>query len=385
MNPQSQQAAIERITAEAMGLPPQVAAGADPAAAAAQAAQTSPQAAQQAAQQAAPIPNQVAAKTQTGKVADTPEGQAQGEGAPSTEGEKMTRDAVLYEVEFGEGDMRKLTPEQIKATFERYSALNFRNAQYKPVMDLVDQIMKANPGSTPAQVRQELENILRANQSNPTMGQQGTERAPPPGQQGAPQTAEEMSEALKRWEEENAASLPPGYQEMMMGQSALPQTLAQMQQQMATMQRMMQAVLGESQGVAEAARSGMDQSQGMQVQAVRQQIANNIDRVQQALQLPDEAAQDFMIFAAERGFTMEDFVDPQLTIKVMTDFRNSMNSPEMDRLRGIAQRRQAYTGSLGSTPSAGGAAAAAATLPGAGQGTTFDRLAGGAMSQRGLG
>jgi hypothetical protein len=75
-----------------------------------------------------------------------------------------------------------------------------------------------------------------------------------------------------------------------------------------------------------------------------------------------------MIFAAERGYTMEDFVDPNLTIKVMQDFRNSMDSPEMERMRGIAQRRQAFTGSLGATPSAGEAPAEDASA------ATFDRL-----------
>jgi hypothetical protein len=77
---------------------------------------------------------------------------------------------------------------------------------------------------------------------------------------------------------------------------------------------------------------------------------------------------------------MEDFVDPQLTIKVMTDFKNNMDSPEMERMRAIAQRRQAYTGSMGSTPSAGSNAEA-----GAGDGgNTFDKLATMAMQKKGM-
>ena len=109
--------------------------------------------------------------------------------------------------------------------------------------------------------------------------------------------------------------------------------------------------------------------------AVRQQIANNLDRTQQALGLPDDKADDFMTFFAERGFTQEDFIDPQLTLKVMQDFKNNMDSPEMERMRGIAQRRQSYTGSLGSTPSAGGMD----TQP---QGdSTFDKMSAAIMSK----
>jgi hypothetical protein len=64
----------------------------------------------------------------------------------------------------------------------------------------------------------------------------------------------------------------------------------------------------------------------------------------------------------------------------MTDFRNNMNSPEMERLRGMAQRRQAFTGSLGQTPSGGSAAA-----PPDQGGNTFDKLVNSAMSSKFVG
>ena len=158
------------------------------------------------------------------------------------------------------------------------------------------------------------------------------------------------------------------------------QGMAQMQQQLAQTQQMLQAVLAQSNGVADAAKQGMQGAQSQQINAMRQSISNNIDKVQTALGLADDKANDFMVFAAERGFTMEDFVDPQLTIKVMTDFKNNMDSPEMERMRAIAQRRQAYTGSMGSTPSAGSSAEA-----GAGDGgNTFDKLATMAMQKKGM-
>ena len=151
-----------------------------------------------------------------------------------------------------------------------------------------------------------------------------------------------------------------------------------MKKSIADTQQMLKMVLAQSQGVANAGKAALEVGNTNQINAVRQQIGNNIDRVQQSLGLPDTAADDFMMFAAERGFTMEDFVDPAMTLKVMTDFKNNMNSPEMERMKAIASRRQAYTGSLGSTPNA------TASMESPAEATTFDKMVGGAMSKKGL-
>ena len=65
-----------------------------------------------------------------------------------------------------------------------------------------------------------------------------------------------------------------------------------------------------------------------------------------------------------------------MTIKVMQDFKNSMNSPEMERMKAIAERRQAFTGSLGQTP------AATPTNAPAEAGSTLDNLINKTMSKR---
>jgi hypothetical protein len=320
--------------------------------------------------QAQPAPE---AKT-SGK--DSAEGQAAEKGSPETEGDKVSAEAIIYEVDFGDGKNRQLTPQQIKSTFERYSALNFKNAQYKPVMDVIEQYMRSNPNMTTKQMADTLQNLAKANESNPTMGNTDGEKSGDYDKTAALKSGD-MDAMLSKWEEDNAASLPPGYKEMIASQGNGMQDI---RAQLAQTQQMLQAVLAQSAGVADAAKQGMQGAQSQQINAVRQQIANNIDRVQQALGLPDDKANDFMVFAGERGFTMEDFVDPQLTIKVMQDFKNNMNSPEMERMRAIAQRRQAYTGSLGSTPSASPSAEAGSMS----EGTTFDKLAQSAMSKRGM-
>lgn len=304
----------------------------------------------------------------------SPEENANTKGAPATEADQMAKPAVVYEVEFSENDKRKLTPEQIKSTFERYSAMNYRNAQLAPVHNVLAKIMQENPGMDPAGLAQKMEAIYKAQASNPTMGQQTKQQAPsqPPS---AERTNVDIDAELQRWEKENAASLPPGYKEMMTGTKG---ELGQIKQQLAMTQQMLAAVLGQTQGVADAARQGVQQARTDGMQAVRQQIANNIDRAQQALQLPDDKAQDFMTFSSERGYSLEDFADPMLTFRVMADFRNNMNSPEMERLKGIASRRQAFTGSLAAaTPGPGMAGNSAKPTP-------FDAFADKIMAQKGI-
>jgi hypothetical protein len=87
-----------------------------------------------------------------------------------------------------------------------------------------------------------------------------------------------------------------------------------------------------------------------------------------------------MVFAAERGFTMEDFVDPQLTMKVVSDFKNNMNGPELERLKAVAAKRQAFTASIGTSPNAGPASGGDVN----GRDPVFDALATAAQKRRNL-
>ena len=283
--------------------------------------------------------------------------------APKTEADAMAEDAIAYDIDFGNGDKRKLSPQQIASTFQRYSQLNHQNAQMKPIMEVIGGYMKANPGMTADQLASKLTELARGEQPNPVMGANQHQ------QQRPGQTPPNGEDPFAKWEEENAAKLPPGYREMMQGSQNQQAMMAQMYQAL-------QGVLSRTQGVADAGRDMAGQAQQQQINAVKQSIGTNLDRAQMQLQLPDQAAQDFMAFAGERGYTFEDFVDPQLTLTVMSDFKAAMNTPEMERLRGIAQRRQAFTGSFTPSPTAPAAAA-----PPAGD-ATFDKLAGAALAKR---
>lgn len=314
---------------------------------------------------------------------DSAQDKATAKGAPKTEADAAAADAVIYKIPMQDGSEREMTPQQIASTMQRYGDLNFQHAQYKPILAAVAKIAQANPGMSREQLMEKISSLNEAGQKNPTLGdgpKSGADRGQPTSQGGQPNTPsnEDLSTMLSTWEEENAATLPPGYKDMI---SQGPQQLAEMRNQMAQMQQMMQQVLGAAAGQTDAAKASVQQAQGQKISAVKQQIGNNLDRVQAALKIPDTRANDFMTFAAERGYTLEDFIDPQLTVKVMSDFKNEMDSPEMSRMREIAQRRQAFTGSMGSSPSAPGGPAAQPSEAG----STFDELASTVMGRKGLG
>ena len=328
---------IDAIASNAMGVPPQTP------------------------QEAAPEPKK-----------ETTEGQAAEAGSPETEGDKMVAEAVVYEIDFGEGKSRNLTPEQIKSTFNRYRDLNYKNAQMKPVNDVIEGIMKANPGLNPQQLAEQMVAVMRAQESNPTMGNTDGQQQQKPSQP----PVNDLDSTLSKYEEDNAVALPPGYKDLLL---ASQNSSNQMGDRMTSIENMLRQMIANTSGVADAARASLSEARSNNINAIQKQIANNLDNAQRAANLPDDAAQDFMMFAAERGYTMEDFADMGLTMAVVKDFSNLRNSGEMETLRSMAQRRKAYTGSLGgSTPSAAGTDPAPSD-------NTFDRFASSVMSSRGLG
>lgn len=277
--------------------------------------------------------------------------------SPKTEGDATLEESIkMFEVDFGD-EKRNLSEAQVRETFNRYRDLNHKHANeikpIEPAINLVRQIMdtarqngKDINGDDMAQF---LQAATQAYIKNPTMGGQ---RDTSPDQQGESvgqkrNLASEVEQQITRWEEENAISLPPMYRDGFA-------TIQQMQQENQQLRDMMNQFLASSQSInQDAAQAAMSAEQTAN-QAYRQQAANNLNLAQQKAGLPDSDENDFFNFAFERGFTIEDFIDRELTERVMSDFAAVKNSPEMDRLRNMAQRRQAYTGAMSSTPGASG-------------------------------
>ena len=227
----------------------------------------------------------------------------------------------------------------------------------KPVNMVIEAAIKNGIAKDPMDAARQLVNLLKAGDKNAELGDtDGTTNVT---------LKEQAGDLFAQYEEDNAISLPPGYREMM---AALPQITQQNQQLMQAVQAMLQNAQGSAKQGAELAASGIaDKSSAM---ATR--IANNLDRMAQKTGLSEDQAEDFRIFAFERGYTSEDFLDPQLAMKVGTDYKNSVQSGDMERLRDIAKRRQAFTGTVGNTPQSEMASETGVEAEG---NSTLDRLA----------
>jgi len=221
------------------------------------------------------------------------------------------------------------------------------------------------------------ETAMDAVTKKPQMGGQSTGKQPqqaPDGQGQAAQAAMGDSEAaFKKWEADNAVTLPPGFREQ---GSAMAAMQGQMQQMMRMMQQMAQGGMAGQQAT-QGAQQQMQIASDAQAEAAQGMIKNNMQQAMAAAQVPPDALDDVMIFAMQRGYTPEDFIDPQLAQTVMQDYRANKDAPEVNRLREIAKRRQAFTGMTSGSP--GGAAPVAA--PG---GDTFAALTERAMQQKNM-
>jgi hypothetical protein len=262
--------------------------------------------------------------------------------APNTEADAMSSSPVIYDIQMGQ-EMRRLTPEQIAGTYERYQSLNHKHMQLKPFVELGEALMKRAPEGADAQ--KVAQAIMMALSKNPHMGnvqQQQPQQAGQPAQQ--PQSNADISSALEKWEKENAVALPPGYKEMMQQIHGFGGALQ-------GLQGALKHIVAQSGGMVDAARDSTQSAMEREAEVRRQSVTNNLNRVQQELQFPSEAKDDFQVIFSERGYTLADFQDYDLLRKVASDFKAASASPEMERLRSIHQRRQAFTGSLGGVPS----------------------------------
>jgi hypothetical protein len=281
--------------------------------------------------------------------APTEQEQANAAISPKTEGDRQA-DSSYITVDFGDGDVRTMSDMQVRETMKRYKDLNYKHqTQYAPMsapMDFINEIA----GNLQAQGQDvngdEIAQFLRAASqafvSNPTMGGQVD---PTPDTMGIPLDA--LEQQMAAWEDENAVSLPPMYKDA-------ARQMGQLQSENQEIKQMLAQIAGQAGDLNMQAAEQVKDAAMQQNNAARQQAANNLNVAQQKYQLPDQDEQDFFNFAFERGYTIEDFIDPRLTDMVMADFSNNRNGPEMDRLRQMAARRQAYTGQVGATPAAGG-------------------------------
>ena len=320
-----------------------------------------------AAQMGAPAPE---AKPEPKEAPETAQEKAVAAASPETEGDKSQAEAIIYNVKIGDQD-RQLSPSQIAGTYERYRDLNFKQAQMKPVNDLAGLIMEKT-GKSPEDAAKLMAAGLKAMSKNAQMGQarpkqQGVAQPVAPQQGDAASASAKLNEEFQKYEDENAISLPPGYQQM-------NSEIAEMKRMMGQMVNMNQNIMQQAMAAGQQGNQSREEAMQSREDAIANTIRNNLDKAQQQAGLPDEALDDFRAYALERGYTAEDFVDMGLTNKVVNDFKNQMNAPEFERIREMAKRREAYLRSQ-----SGGPTSEAAEMGGD---DTLARLAQNAMNKR---
>lgn len=296
-------------------------------------------------------PSPQAGNPSTEQVSATPTEKAVAAGQPAEEGAAAP---VTYKVAG-----RDFTEAQLKGTLDRYAALNHRHATevapMKPVLDFAADVLKQAKGKGQDINAEGLVNYLREAAKAYAGGAAAPAAAAPGASDAADGDADDA--ALSAWEQENAASLPPGYRQTGKRMSKIESMLAETH-------GMLAKVLQGAQGVQQAATQQLGQAQqhataaaNDRVSAMKQTVLNNLQGVQQKFGFGDSDAQPFLQFAYQRGYTLEDFIDPNLAQTVGQDFMNAQNAPEVQRLRQMAQRRQAFTGNVEGAPGSGAAAA----------------------------
>jgi hypothetical protein len=296
---------------------------------------------------------------------------------PQTEGDNLHEESFIN-VDMGDGRKQTFSASQIAGMSNRYKTLNHDNAtRIKPIQPAINMIESVMANAKAAghnvsgdDMAQFLQASMEAYTKNPTLGDQ---RDVTPDRPDGNSAAMEVDDEIAQWERDNSVELPPMYRQGM-------QLIQQLQEENGQMKGMMQDMMSRANGINQEAKSALDEAGQQSNSAYKMKAATNLNQMQQALNLPDEAQDDFFNFAYGRGYNEDDFIDPELTYKIGQDFAANRNAPEMERLRAMNERRQAFTGSVNPMPSGGGAVASA---PSADQGF-MDALTAQAMQKRGL-
>lgn len=263
---------------------------------------------------------------------------------------------AIYDIKMGDGNVQQFSSQQIANTMNRYAQLNSRVLENKDVLDFATRITEQakKNGYTPkaGEVASFLQEAVKAYTKNPTMGNVEQKQQLPADSQPSKPAQPPADDELANWERDNGLKLPPGFRE----QNHFMQQIAQQMQQM--QQMLMQMQQGGAQSATTAQQQGqqaLQQAQQIQGNTQQMQVKMNLKQAANAQGVPDDRAKDFMLFAMQRGYTPADFLDPQVAETLMADFKANMDAPEIQRLREVMQRRQAYTGNPTGTPSQTGA------------------------------
>ena len=294
--------------------------------------------------------------------------------APSTEATTAKAQPFdFFEVDLGDGKKEVLSPEQIKSMTSRYKELNYKHqTEYAPMKDSISFLsqLRSQAAADGHEISDDdfnkfVMSAIASYAHNPAQGAQAHGQGPAttsPNRTNQPvdtktssvaHNANNMEAMLSQWEQENAVSLPPMYKEAIARTSGL-------ESQINEMRTMMQQLAQGSKAAITTAADQVGAARQLNSQAGYQRIGNNLKQVQMKYQLPDDAEQPFMSFIQERGYLIEDLMDPTLADKLGSDFKSVMQTPDLERLKAVHAKRQAFTGTVAPSSSQGAASPAPA-------------------------
>ena len=162
----------------------------------------------------------------------------------------------------------------------------------------------------------------------------------------------------QKWERDNAIELPPFLKQQSAVIKGQNDQITRLSAAVGQLSEMMRAGIEagaiaskQTLGAVEQVAGGLaDRRQTL----MREQIGLNINKAQGKYGLPDDKAQEFINFAAMRGYGIDDFIDDELADQVVGDYHRFLQAPEYDRMRKQMERRSAAMGSVGAAPTGGG-------------------------------
>lgn len=270
------------------------------------------------------------------------------------------------DVQFVKLGDREYTDAQLMRMMDSYKKVNYEHQTNKPIMQVVKQMMEqakaAGHDAKPEEMASLVQAAMDAFIKNPQMG--GKDERPNEVKQTAQQSTssnEDVDASLADWAKKNAVDIPPGLMETMSGTKAMSKKMDDM---MAMFKQVIEGGLA-GQTATQQATQQTQQAQAVKADAGTQLIANNLNNAfQQAGLSPDpQTRADFRMFAAQRGYDFPDFMDAEMTATVVADYKANKDAPEINRLREIASKRQAFTGMMDGTPAGGNGSPAPAGDP----------------------
>ena len=283
--------------------------------------------------------------------------------SPQTEQTNSKKDPF----EYFDVDGQAYTPEQLRGMASRYKNLNYEHqtkvAPLKKSVEFLNtlrqQAAEGGQEINDDQMASIMQAAMEAYAKNPTMGKNKNPSSGDPARQDINMTQEhegnttgDINAQLAEWEANNAISLPPAYKEAIANSTRMSSQIQQLTD-------MVRGLTETNATTAAKAEETLNTAKTTHAEAGRQQIVNNMARIQNEFKFPDEAEKDFMAFVQERGYDLWELMDYDLSKKLATDFKNVQAAPELERLRAAAAKRQAFTGNLSPSPAANGAEPAA--------------------------